>query len=105
MLRKSLWPEYYPRATRFNETTNFGHLDHCVESLRQSLICSSDVSPIVYRWSDRFSKNLAKLNTVHSCRNFEDVRDWAFGRWVEEVTVESEVHASHKHQNIEGAEE
>lgn len=59
---------------------------------------------LVYRWNDKFEKNLTKLNTVHSCRNFDEVRDWAFERWVEEVTVESEVHASHQHHDVESDE-
>jgi hypothetical protein len=56
------------------------HLDHCSESLRQSLMCSSDVSTIHWVWSDKPHRWQADDRVVHTCRNFEAIRDWAFER-------------------------
>ncbi|KAL4928133.1 oxidase ustYa family protein [Aspergillus undulatus] len=56
------------------------HLDHCSESLRQSLMCSSDVSTINWVWSDEQHRWQADGRVAHTCRDFEAIRGWAFER-------------------------
>ncbi|KAL4874961.1 hypothetical protein BJY04DRAFT_172202 [Aspergillus karnatakaensis] len=56
------------------------HLDHCSESLRQSLMCSSDVSTIHWAWSDEHHKWQADGRVAHTCRDFQAIREWAFER-------------------------
>ncbi|KAL4960883.1 oxidase ustYa family protein [Aspergillus stella-maris] len=75
------------------------HLDHCSESLRQSLMCSSDVSTIHWAWSDKHQKWQADGRVQHTCRDFSRIRGWAFERtagavdfakWVEDPLQESQ---------------
>jgi hypothetical protein len=33
----------------------------------------------------------AQINSVHTCRNFEKIRDWAFDRYVEKKSSRSRV--------------
>ncbi|KAL5335492.1 hypothetical protein BJX70DRAFT_390601 [Aspergillus crustosus] len=54
------------------------HVDHCINSVRQSLMCSSDISTIHWLWVDKDQMWEADGSTVHTCRNFETLRDWAF---------------------------
>ena len=55
----------------------FDHLEHCIDDLRQSLMCSSDITPLPWTWveADQESKEVAEV--VHTCRNFEAIRGWA----------------------------
>lgn len=53
------------------------HVDHCIDSLRQSLMCSSDTSVITWVWDENTHASRGNLNTVHTCRDFEAIRQWA----------------------------
>jgi hypothetical protein len=59
------------------------HVDHCVEILRQRLICTADVSVIWYWWRSDTSppKLVPKVGLPHTCRNFDKIQKWAFDRW------------------------
>ncbi|OJJ75704.1 hypothetical protein ASPBRDRAFT_378605 [Aspergillus brasiliensis CBS 101740] len=56
------------------------HLDHCSDSIRQSLMCSSDVSTIHWQWNESITRWQADGRIVHTCRDFNAIRDWAFER-------------------------
>ena len=51
------------------------HLEHCMDRLRQVLMCHGDLTPSpLYRW-DGF--NLAFGRTgEHTCRKWEPIREW-----------------------------
>ena len=88
MIRKSLHPEYYQEShysSTLGEDELFGplHLNHCVDSIRQSLMCNSDISVIVWQWDKYTAMSKPVGNVVHTCRNFERIRDWAFERRLE----------------------
>lgn len=63
--------------------------DHCLEALRLNLMCESDIGvftfknypdlPVEGHWPD--------FSTLHVCRNFDAIRDWAM---VNSVTFEDE---------------
>ncbi|CEL09746.1 hypothetical protein ASPCAL12876 [Aspergillus calidoustus] len=73
-----------------DEVTKFWqHLDHCSESLRQSLMCSSDVSTIHWVWSEEHHRWQADGRVVHTCRDFEAIREWAFERTAGVVDFET----------------
>jgi hypothetical protein len=65
-----------------NEDELFGtqHVAHCIDSIRQSLMCMSDISVIMWQWDihDKISKPVG--NVAHICRNFDAIRDWASER-------------------------
>lgn len=55
-------------------------VDACIDDLRQSIQCSSDITPTV--WS-REIDGVARESThgsLHSCRDFDAIRRWASGR-------------------------
>ncbi|KAK4243212.1 hypothetical protein C7999DRAFT_18409, partial [Corynascus novoguineensis] len=79
-LRKLLYPHVYHTdvSSGSDEAVDtLYHLEHCVESLRQSLQCASDISTIFWEWSPANSKMMGNTATAHTCRNFERIRDWA----------------------------
>ncbi|KAK7890231.1 hypothetical protein LTR67_008116 [Exophiala xenobiotica] len=56
------------------------HLNHCINSLRQSIMCHSDIAPVVWQWdhpADKVEFNRGFLSVTHTCRNFERIQKWA----------------------------
>ncbi|KAE8332168.1 hypothetical protein BDV39DRAFT_200322 [Aspergillus sergii] len=53
------------------------HVDHCIESLRQAIMCSADVAPIVWSWEDNEHRLKGHTDTLHTCRDFDLIRQWA----------------------------
>ena len=67
------------------DTHVFG-TDHCIDSIRQSLMCSADISPITWHWrEDGFKQD---MNNTHICRDFD-----AIMRWAEEHMVTREINS------------
>ncbi|WYZ39958.1 hypothetical protein EsH8_IV_000299 [Colletotrichum jinshuiense] len=84
LLRQATYPDYYSRKEVGGDVATDpadlrGHLDHCIEALRLNLMCESDIGvftfkmypdlPVEGHWPD--------FSTLHTCRNFDDIRDWA----------------------------
>ncbi len=59
-----------------------GPADHCIEALRESLTCSVDVSVVPYRWHPDTKIAEPDIRSMHMCRNFTKIRDWAFDRFI-----------------------
>lgn len=53
------------------------HIDHCIDALRQHLMCNVDVSPINWRWVEKDHKAYEIAQIAHSCKNWDAIRDWA----------------------------
>jgi len=50
MLRKRLYDKTdYPPD---HETMGMEHMEHCYDSLRQSLMCSADLTPLPWAWDE-----------------------------------------------------
>ncbi len=54
-------------------------LAHCLDILRQQLMCTVDIGVLGQVWWNRDQPTAyPDFNTQHKCRNFEEVRQWAF---------------------------
>ncbi|KAK7019771.1 hypothetical protein VNI00_017937 [Paramarasmius palmivorus] len=83
IMRKVLHRDYYRQLhahaghmTETQEDENM-HVSHCVEHLRQSIICASDVSTIVWQWNPEKNRTMGRSGVPHTCRNFEKISEWA----------------------------
>ncbi|EFY97814.2 hypothetical protein MAA_06597 [Metarhizium robertsii ARSEF 23] len=61
------------------------HIDHCFDSLRQTLMCGGDVAPMPYKWVEERKKALGHLDVQHTCRDYEALLEWA-GRPEHDIT-------------------
>ncbi|KAG4439013.1 hypothetical protein IFR05_005529 [Cadophora sp. M221] len=52
------------------------HADHCIDMLREVLMCQSDTGLITYHWVKNFSTPMPDFSTPHSCRDPEAVLRW-----------------------------
>jgi len=77
LLRKALYPQHYYNSTdTMSESKRKIHLTHCLGSLRQSVMCSSDISTIVWRKPEG-EREGPRFDIIHSCRNFDQIKQWA----------------------------
>lgn len=68
------------------------HLDHCIDSIRQSLMCSADVTPLPYVWWRKYDQLMPASAVTHTCRDFDAIRDWAKERLAGKIDVHVQVH-------------
>ncbi|GFF41230.1 hypothetical protein IFM51744_04735 [Aspergillus udagawae] len=89
MLRTTVWgvpmQEHHAHGPQDDVTLGPLHLDHCIDALRQSIMCSSDISPIVYSWNEAAQRVKGNSGTVHTCRDFEAIRQWAIEHQAPEI--------------------
>ncbi|KAF9219003.1 hypothetical protein BS17DRAFT_718849, partial [Gyrodon lividus] len=63
-LRQALYPEYYDDAyyaskglenlmnVHIEGHEELDHMGHCIDSLRESLMCPADITPIIWAWDE-----------------------------------------------------
>ncbi|KAL2063651.1 hypothetical protein VTL71DRAFT_5456 [Oculimacula yallundae] len=66
-----------------NEAVTFWefHMNHCIEHLRETLMCNADITPQRFDW-DEASRNyiLDRHQQFPICKNWADIWNWAEGR-------------------------
>lgn len=58
----------------------FDHVAHCVNSIRESLMCSADITPNVWYWDERVQRTMPAFDVVHECRDVGVLKEWALER-------------------------
>ncbi|KIJ63431.1 hypothetical protein HYDPIDRAFT_92696 [Hydnomerulius pinastri MD-312] len=88
-VRQALHPEYYDEAYYVSKGLHnpmklhveghegFDHMGHCIDSLRESIMCSADITPIVWAWDERQKQTSPRLDVVHVCRDYGKIQEWA----------------------------
>lgn len=54
----------------------WGHVDRCIDLLRQVLLCYADTGLIFYT-DHGDDQPESRVSTVHMCRNFSRIVNWA----------------------------
>jgi hypothetical protein len=72
MIRQALRPDHYKPSTpgTFNghvEDTLLGprHITHCLNQIRQSIMCHGDITPYVWQWNETLGYNQNMILTPH----------------------------------------
>ncbi|KAF9491991.1 hypothetical protein BDN71DRAFT_1397470 [Pleurotus eryngii] len=79
-LVESHYPHKYARLSPRNDI----YMSHCLDSIRQSLLCSADVSLIVWQWDAEAGQSLPRGYAVHHCRDFDRIKEWAVTRQLDD---------------------
>lgn len=74
--------------------------DHCIDYLRQAIMCHGDVTPITFEYLPEIKGLIAHHSTEHQCRNFESIYNWAAARQVDGF----QVGGNHKNVELNNAE-
>ncbi|KAI0895695.1 hypothetical protein F4806DRAFT_467652 [Annulohypoxylon nitens] len=73
-VRKYLHPEHYEIKEK-----NFGqHIDHCLENLRQYVMCNADLSINTFEWIPNFRRPWPNFQVTHECANWDSIKQWAW---------------------------
>jgi hypothetical protein len=76
---------YYPGVAHGSEDDKYelGHLHHCLESIRLSLMCGGDTAIYSFKWpdrSERVQKPKTKTNSERTCVDWDVIESWAQNR-------------------------
>jgi hypothetical protein len=92
-LRQYTWKEhYFPNLTSNDERLNRLHTDHCLEILRQAIMCRADISLFTLQWSEENLHPRADFSQEHECVDFAAINAWAGARRVDAGTPGLLVH-------------
>jgi len=56
---------------------------HCLDTLRQAVMCHGDTAPITMRWGETQPVPLADSSNPHECVNWDTIEAWAEKRSVD----------------------
>ena len=91
MIRKKVWGLDMDMNTNGDDLLEMDHLDHCIDSVRQSLMCSSDISTITWTWDEEDQMSKPQADMIHTCRDFEAIRDWGLKNQAKKFDVNQRV--------------
>ncbi|KAG8408219.1 hypothetical protein J3459_018083 [Metarhizium acridum] len=83
VIRIALFKDYYQTVLSPEEFDDvqgsYGrdHISHCLDAVREAIMCASDVSVITWQWNDQAKKALGHGDVLHTCRSFEKIQEWA----------------------------
>ena len=63
-------------------------VDHCIDMLRQNLICNADAGMIPNYWVEGRRIPMPDFYAVYRCRNFESLQQWFSAHEVKENVAE-----------------
>ncbi|KAK0625826.1 hypothetical protein B0T14DRAFT_421374, partial [Immersiella caudata] len=77
-VRKALYPEYYPptQSGRVNKL----HWEHCLDYVRQAIMCNADISPVTSTWYETAQTFGPNFRTLHTCKNLDALLEWSLKR-------------------------
>jgi hypothetical protein len=55
--------------------------EHCIEQLRQQVMCAGDVTPITVKYHAPLNKSYVHSDVKHTCRDFQRLQEWMVGRY------------------------
>ncbi|KAI0914382.1 hypothetical protein F4823DRAFT_351890 [Ustulina deusta] len=80
LLRQNVYKDYYAPLGGDTSAPPMDlrrHLDHCIDALRQSVMCQGDIGVFSFKNPFNDGDPLPNYSTPHTCRNFESIRQWA----------------------------
>lgn len=76
-MKQYLHPDYYYNHEDQDWDELYSHVDHCLESLRQSVMCSADINVYTLKWTPHSRyKPTVKVPQPHACVNWATLHDW-----------------------------
>ena len=76
--------------------------EHCVEILRQTLMCHGDMSLLTYNWVQGRDVPYPNFNTVHTCKKWETLTRWNMQRHAAAAVGEEEYRPPMKPEGVLG---
>ncbi|KAG0159721.1 hypothetical protein PDIDSM_7245 [Penicillium digitatum] len=80
-IREYVHSEYY--NLKATPVSNMDHVDHCIDMLRQIVMCRGDIALTTYKWIPNYSLPWPDFGLAHECRNWERIDNWASKRAID----------------------
>ncbi|KAG8163786.1 hypothetical protein KVR01_007083 [Diaporthe batatas] len=81
--------KYYPNLTLAQDLYLHGHLDHCLETLRLTIMCHGNTGLYSFAWDDPNAPQPAtKSNSRSVCAKWSSIEEWAISRTPHEWILE-----------------
>ncbi|KAK1993872.1 hypothetical protein LX36DRAFT_537726, partial [Colletotrichum falcatum] len=78
MLRKYLYRSHYNATYTGPELeSQLDHMSHCIDVLRESLICNGDIAIITYDWRKGHKLPWPNFKVEHECKNWDKILRWS----------------------------
>ena len=61
---------------------------HCVEHIRQYIMCAGDMTPVPIRYDQSLNDGYMVSDVKHTCRNFGKLQEWASERFNGSLAIE-----------------
>lgn len=79
-----MYPSYYfPDLSEQEMADNRNHNEHCIDTLRQSIMCHADTTPATMRWDQTQKLPIINVSSPHECVNWASINGWARQRSVD----------------------
>lgn len=66
----------------FNNATVRVQIHHCLDMLRQAVMCAADTAPVIWQWSEDLGQTVMTWDVPHTCVKFDKLQEWARERVV-----------------------
>ncbi|MCJ1391842.1 hypothetical protein MMC18_004709 [Xylographa bjoerkii] len=83
---------YFPNISSIHDDWDMAHTYHCLDLIRQGIMCRIDVSPVTFRWGHKQAMPLANFSSSHSCYSRDAFYDWSKEHSVDAYTPGLVVH-------------
>jgi hypothetical protein len=84
MIWRVLYPEvYFPNYTDAVRDANRIHSQHCLDRLRETVMCGGDTTMFTYRFGTHQPIPIGNFTTPHECANWDAIQDYAKARSVD----------------------
>lgn len=76
-LHHALYPShYFPDLGPTEQKMNLMHSQHCLDTLRQGIMCHGDTSLLTLKWAPWTKIPLANFSAPHQCVDWEKLDNW-----------------------------
>ncbi|KMU88324.1 hypothetical protein CIHG_06122 [Coccidioides immitis H538.4] len=76
-IRQHVHNDHYQRTDEGKSVSVIGHVDHCIDIVRQALMCQADTTLITFNDDGALAPVKPDFEATHACQNFDKVHDWA----------------------------
>lgn len=83
VIREQVYREYYP--TRHSKRDQLEHANHCIDLLRQTLMCHGDVALQTFTWIEGYKWPWPNFSVQHECRKWDALQQWASQNYIPDL--------------------
>ncbi|EER24665.1 hypothetical protein CPC735_060350 [Coccidioides posadasii C735 delta SOWgp] len=76
-IRQHVHNDHYQLTDEGKSISVVDHVDHCIDIVRQALMCQADTTLITFNDDGALSPVKPDFEATHACQNFDKVHDWA----------------------------